>query len=134
LGGGLRSALLPPEGQFQELMEMHRTSKRTKNVSTAAKRDHRIREFIVAQLAYVLADEGSGQEREALTFRDAALATLTRNERLHAVAIAIGLKNVLSRIRNGMPEGEFAGVAVASAEGFANAASAAMGLVARDAP
>jgi hypothetical protein len=53
-----------------------------------------------------LAEEESAQEREALELGDAALAMLTRNERAHATAIAIGLKNVLCRIRNGMPEGE----------------------------
>jgi hypothetical protein len=115
-------------------MEM-RTSKSTKNVLTAAKpsvaiaakRDHRIREFITAQLAYVLADEGTGEEHAALVLRDTALATLTHNERLHAAAIAVGLKNVLQGLRNGMPGGELAGVAVASA------AAMAIGARARDA-
>ena len=93
--------------------------KSTKNVSTAAKRGHRIQDFFTAQLTYALSD-GSGEKR-ALALRDKSLAMLTPNERFYAAAIALGMKNVLQGLRNGRPESELGGVAAANEEVLAHA-------------
>ena len=75
-----------------------------KNMSGILTTNAKLKRFFEMQVAFVLAEEGSPEEAIALGRRNRALEVLTDNERFYAAAIALGAKNVLQRLRNGLPE------------------------------
>jgi hypothetical protein len=59
-----------------------------------------INEFCAAHLAFVAAEEDTVAEREALERRDRVLAFFDLDDIAQGIAIAIGMRNILARVRD----------------------------------
>jgi len=61
--------------------------------------NRKLREFCEAHLLFITAQEDSKEEEAARVNRDRLLTLFSQNDFAHAIAVAIGIKNVLIRAR-----------------------------------